>query len=49
MSYRDNKGNAIQKEGQEELKFHSEANLFYVLCHLNRKKFWDQMNHSQKS
>jgi len=38
ICYRDNKGNAAQKEGQEELKFSSEANLFYVLCHLKRKK-----------
>jgi hypothetical protein len=48
ISYRDNKGNAAQKEGHEELKFRSEANLFYVVCHLNRKKCWDQMDHSQK-
>jgi len=49
ICYMDNKGNAAQKEGQEELKFSSEANLFYVLCNLKRKNCWDQMNHSQKS
>jgi hypothetical protein len=29
--YMNNKWNAAQKEGQEELKFNSETNLFYEL------------------
>jgi hypothetical protein len=37
ISYRDNKGSAAQKEDQEELKFNSEANLFYVLSFEQKK------------